>query len=468
MSGSQRVIHQYWSVRELFYHVLDGAVIVGALWCARLTLGGFREEDLLAALLAVIVFHVVAEITGLYRNWRGVSLERELLCAAITWFFTLPALVTLGYFVDHGRIVSRETVLVWAGMGFLLLLVSRSAVRWVLNRLRASGYNTHYYAVVGINELAFRLVESLENSPDLGLKLYGFYDDRPESRTGPVPEEIGQKLGNIEELVEHARQRRVDMIYITFPMRAEDRIRKILAQLSDTTASVYIVPDFFVFQLLHSRWTNIGGLPVVSIYENPFYGIDGFVKRAMDVVLASIFLVLLSPLMVAIAIAIKLTSPGPVFFRQRRYGLDGREIRVWKFRTMTVCEDGQQVTQARRGDPRVTRIGAFLRRTSLDELPQLFNALKGDMSLVGPRPHATAHNEEYRRLIDGYMLRHKVRPGMTGLAQVHGCRGETETVDKMAKRVEWDLRYIREWSLWMDIKILLQTFWVVLRGQNAY
>lgn len=188
----------------------------------------------------------------------------------------------------------------------------------------------------------------------------------------------------------------------------------------------------------------------------------------MDVVLASIFLVLLSPLMVAIAIAIKLTSPGPVFFRQRRYGLDGREIRVWKFRTMTVCEDGQQVTQARRGDPRVTRIGAFLRRTSLDELPQLFNVLKGDMSLVGPRPHATAHNEEYRRLIDGYMLRHKVRPGMTGLAQVHGCRGETETVDKMAKRVEWDLPYIREWSLWMDIKILLQTFWVVLRGQNAY
>jgi len=468
MSAPQRVIHQYWSVRELFYHVLDGVVLIVGLWCASLFSSGFREEDLLAALVAVILFHVVAEITGLYRNWRGISLEKELLCTTVTWFFTLPALLTLGYWVDGWQIISRETMLIWAVLAMVFLLVSRSAVRWLLNKLRAGGYNTRYYAIVGINELAFRLVESLENSPDLGLKLYGFYDDRPETRTGPVPEEVGERIGNIQELVEHARQHRVDMIYITFPMRAEERIRSILAQLADTTASVYIVPDFFVFQMLHSRWTNIGGLPVVSVYENPFYGIDGFVKRAMDIVLASIFLVVLSPVMAAIAVAIKLTSPGPVFFRQRRYGLDGREIRVWKFRTMTVCEDGQRVTQAQRSDPRVTPVGAFLRRTSLDELPQLFNVLKGDMSLVGPRPHATAHNEEYRRLIQGYMLRHKVRPGMTGLAQVHGCRGETETVDKMARRVEWDLRYIREWSLWMDIKILFQTFWVVLRGQNAY
>lgn len=468
MRVPQRVIHQYWSVRELFYHILDGIVIIASLWGAGLFSGGFQEQELLAALVAVIAFHVVAEITGLYRNWRGISLERELLCAVMTWFFTLPVLLTLGYWVDGWQIISRQTMLTWAALATFLIVLSRSAIRWLLNALRANGYNTRYYAVVGINELAFRLVDSLENSPDLGLRLLGFYDDRPETRTGPIPDEVGEKLGNIQELVEHARQHRVDMIYITFPMRAEERIRNILAQLADTTASVYIVPDFFVFQLLHSRWTNIGGLPVVSVYENPFYGIDGFVKRAMDVVLASIFLVVLSPLMAAIAIAIKVTSPGPVFFRQRRYGLDGREIRVWKFRTMTVCEDGPTVVQAQKTDPRVTPIGAFLRRTSLDELPQLLNVLKGDMSLVGPRPHATAHNEEYRQLIQGYMLRHKVRPGMTGLAQVHGCRGETETVDKMARRVEWDLRYIREWSLWMDIKILIQTFWVVLRGQNAY
>lgn len=467
MSNPRR-IYQYWSVRELFYRLVDGAAVVAGLLVVVAARRGITQGDLLAALVAVLVFHFVAEITGLYRNWRGISLERELWCAVATWLFSIPGLLTIVFLTGDSLAISRDTAATWIVAAGGLLVASRTAVRGVLNILRSKGYNTRFYAVVGINELAFRLVEALENSPDLGLKLLGFYDDRPETRTGSVPPEVGQKLGSIAELVEHARQRRVDMIYITFPMRAEERIRNILAQLSDTTASVYIVPDFFVFQLLHSRWTNVGGLPVVSVYENPFYGIDGFVKRSMDVILSLILLILLSPLMIVIAVLIKLTSPGPVFFRQRRYGLDGREIRVWKFRTMTVCEDGPTVVQAKRNDPRVTPIGAFLRRTSLDELPQLFNVLKGEMSLVGPRPHATAHNEEYRRVIEGYMLRHKVKPGITGLAQVHGCRGETDTVDKMQKRIEWDLRYIREWSLWMDIKILLQTLWMVLKGQNAY
>lgn len=466
--ANPRRIYQYWSVRELFYRLVDGAAVVAGLLLVVAARRGITQGDVLAALVAVLVFHFVAEITGLYRNWRGISLERELWCAVATWLFSVPGLLTVAFLAGQALALSRNTVAAWILATTALLVVCRTAVRVILNILRSKGYNTRFYAVVGINELAFRLVEALENSPDLGLKLLGFYDDRPETRTGSVPPEIGQKLGTIGELVEHARQRRVDMIYITFPMRAEERIRHILSRLADTTASVYIVPDFFVFQLLHSRWTNIGGLPVVSVYENPFYGIDGFVKRSMDVVLSLILLILLSPLMMGIALLIKLTSPGPVFFRQRRYGLDGREIRVWKFRTMTVCEDGPTVVQAKRNDPRVTPIGAFLRRTSLDELPQLFNVLKGEMSLVGPRPHATAHNEEYRRVIEGYMLRHKVKPGITGLAQVHGCRGETDTVDKMQKRIEWDLRYIREWSLWMDIKILLQTLWVVLKGQNAY
>ena len=238
--------------------------------------------------------------------------------------------------------------------------------------------------------------------------------------------------------------------------------------MADTTTSVYIVPDFFVFELLHSRWTDINGLPVVSVFENPFYGVDGILKRLCDVCLATACLLAAAIPMCVIAALVKRSSPGPVFFRQRRYGLDGREIQVWKFRSMRVCEDGANVKQATQDDPRVTKLGAFLRRTSLDELPQLFNVLEGSMSLVGPRPHATAHNERYRRLIHGYMLRHKVKPGITGLAQVLGWRGETDTLDKMANRIQCDLRYIREWSLWMDIKILFQTVLVVLKGQNAY
>jgi putative colanic acid biosynthesis UDP-glucose lipid carrier transferase len=206
----------------------------------------------------------------------------------------------------------------------------------------------------------------------------------------------------------------------------------------------------------------------VSIFENPFYGVDGMVKRASDLLLACLALAALGLPMAVIALAIKLGSPGPVFFRQRRYGLDGREILVWKFRSMRVCEDGAQVTQATKHDARVTPLGALLRKTSLDELPQLFNVLDGSMSLVGPRPHATAHNEQYRGLIHGYMLRHKVKPGITGLAQVSGWRGETDTLEKMQRRVECDHRYIREWSLWLDVKILFQTVLVVLSRKNAY
>jgi putative colanic acid biosynthesis UDP-glucose lipid carrier transferase len=251
-------------------------------------------------------------------------------------------------------------------------------------------------------------------------------------------------------------------------MRAEDRIRNVLNRLGDSTVSVYIVPDFFVFELLHSRWTNIGGLPAVSIFEHPFYGVDGMVKRAIDLILALVALLVCAVPMTIIAATIKLTSTGPVFFRQRRYGLDGREFHVWKFRTMRVREDGDEVTQAKKHDSRVTPLGAILRQTSLDELPQLFNVLSGGMSLVGPRPHATAHNEFYRTMIQGYMLRHKVKPGITGLAQVNGCRGETDTLEKMQRRVEYDHRYIREWSLWLDLRILVQTVIVVLSRVNAY
>jgi putative colanic acid biosynthesis UDP-glucose lipid carrier transferase len=204
------------------------------------------------------------------------------------------------------------------------------------------------------------------------------------------------------------------------------------------------------------------------VFENPLYGVDGIVKRLFDLIVSLFLLVVLAVPMMVIAVAIKVTSSGPVFFRQRRYGLDGQEILVWKFRTMTVCEDGHSVTQAKKDDSRVTRVGAFLRRTSLDEVPQLFNVIDGNMSLVGPRPHAAAHNEQYRKMIEGYMLRHKVKPGITGLAQIRGWRGETNTLQKMQRRVECDHEYIREWSIWLDVRILLRTILIVLKGENAY
>jgi len=213
---------------------------------------------------------------------------------------------------------------------------------------------------------------------------------------------------------------------------------------------------------------TIGGIPVVAACETPFYGLNGLIKRASDIALASGILALVLPLMACIAIGIKLSSPGPVLFRQRRYGLDGKEIVVYKFRTMTVLEDGNVIKQATRNDHRVTRFGAFLRQFSLDELPQFINVLQGRMSVVGPRPHAVAHNEMYRKLIRGYMIRHKVKPGITGLAQVSGLRGETDTLDKMKARIECDLAYLRNWSLQLDLQIVLKTILVVLKKQYAY
>ncbi len=469
MLGSNRIIYPSYSVADAVFRAMDAACIFLALRVSIHTWPGMDDELFwLIGAVATVLFNVIGAFGGMYRNWRGAFVDREIMCGLISWFFAFATLLAIGYTTALPDSISRMTTAMWFVTAATFIAGNRVVIRAVQRSLRAHGLNSRPCAIVGVNKLAFQLAENIERSPELGLHLLGFYDDRPPNRTPDVPEGMGHRIGNLDQLVQAARERQVDLIYITFPMRAEDRIRSVLGRLGDSTATVYIVPDFFVFELLHSRWTNIGGLPAVSIFEKPFYGVDGMVKRVLDMALATIGLLLLALPMAVIALLIKTSSPGRVFFRQRRYGLDGREILVWKFRTMTVCEDGNQVTQATRNDSRVTPIGALLRRTSLDEIPQLLNVIAGSMSLVGPRPHATAHNEHYRTMIQGYMLRHKVRPGITGLAQVNGCRGETDTLEKMQQRIQLDHRYIREWSLWLDVKILLQTALVVLSKQNAY
>ena len=466
---AERRIHEVWSLRALFHRLLDAATIVVALvWALHYWGTPWTDQHLTAGIAAIVVFYLVGEASGIYRSWRGVSLDKEVLCALCTVAIAAPILLTVGVWSGHATAFSRGLLFTWAAAAGLLFASTRVALRVLVHFLRLRGFNTKRFAIVGINELGFTLARNIENSPELGLQLMGFYDDRPASRLPNVPADIGKQAGTIEELVHQTQHNLIDTIYVTLPMRAEVRIKGILDKLSDSTASVYIVPDFFVFQLLHSRWTSINGVPAVSVFENPFYGIDGLLKRAMDLILATLFLALGAIPMLLIALAIKLTSRGPVFFRQKRYGLDGRAFFVWKFRSMSVCETGSEYRQATQNDPRITPLGAFLRKTSLDEVPQLFNVLEGSMSLVGPRPHPNLQNENFRTRIRGYMLRHKVKPGITGLAQVNGFRGETETLDKMEKRIEFDHRYIREWSLWMDFKIILKTFLVVLKRQNAY
>jgi putative colanic acid biosynthesis UDP-glucose lipid carrier transferase len=306
------------------------------------------------------------------------------------------------------------------------------------------------------------------SSPWLGMEIIGFFDDRTPDR---LPEGLAAKTnlaGTTDDLIARARTGEIDTIYMCLPLRAESRVNEMLRRLADSTASVYLVPDFFVFDLLHGRWSSLGDLPVISIFETPFYGVDGILKRIEDIVLGIGAIIVASPVMVLFAILIKLTSKGPVFFKQRRYGLNGEVIEVLKFRSMRVTEDGPVVKQATKDDPRITPVGRFMRRTSIDELPQLFHVVSGKMSLVGPRPHAVAHNEEYRKRIQGYMLRHKVKPGLTGWAQVNGWRGETDTLEKMEKRIEHDLEYIRRWGIMFDIWIIFLTVFGRKVRQNAY
>jgi putative colanic acid biosysnthesis UDP-glucose lipid carrier transferase len=469
MSQVDRGISFQESLLGTLHRLVDAAVICGIVGLALRHSAGTGRADLLTVVAAsILAHHVAAELAGLYRNWRGSRVRREIACVFITWAYTVPTLLGFGLVTQYNARFSYTSKLIWIVATPLLMAVSRVLLRKIQQRLRARGFNTRSVAICGLNELGVQLGRNIATAPELGLRLVGYYDDRPTERTAELPAEFGARVGDLSELVERARRGQIDIVYVTFPMRAEDRIRDLLSRLGDTTASVYIVPDFFVFSLLHARWTNINGLPAVSVFENPLYGIDGLAKRAADIVLGALLLAVSALPMLVIAACVKLSSAGPVFFRQRRYGLDGREILVWKFRTMTCCDNGTQVRQATRDDVRITAVGRILRRTSLDELPQLFNVLEGSMSLVGPRPHATVHNEQYRGLIDGYMLRHKVKPGITGLAQVSGFRGETETLEKMQGRVNCDHQYIREWSFWMDLKILVKTFQVVLTGRNAY
>ncbi|MEM9943770.1 MAG: undecaprenyl-phosphate glucose phosphotransferase [Planctomycetota bacterium] len=465
----QNKIIQEDSVSRLILKFGDAAsIIFGLLLLLRIVPEFNSKSTIVVSLVAIGIFNLVAEFVGLYRNWRGASFEREACYNLFTWMLTFVSLGLLGNFSLYSTEISQQSLTYWFLITPVLSLAFRIVIRWVYLWMQVTGINTRSYAVLGINDLGIHLANNINSIPELGLKFTGFFDDRPKERTSALPVDLGKKLGNLDQLLAKVKRGEIQVIYITLPMRAEGRIRSFISQLSDSTASVYIVPDLFVFQMLNSRWTDIRGLPVVSVFENPLFGVEGAIKRSIDLALGSFALVCLSIPMMAVALAVKLTSRGPVFFRQKRYGLDGREILVWKFRSMKVQENGTEVKQATRNDNRLTAIGGFLRRSSIDELPQLFNVIVGQMSLVGPRPHANAHNEFYRRQIEGYMLRHKIKPGITGLAQVSGFRGETETLDKMEKRIWYDHQYIREWSVWLDLKIIAKTISVVFSRENAY
>ncbi|MGD9842930.1 MAG: undecaprenyl-phosphate glucose phosphotransferase [Steroidobacteraceae bacterium] len=380
-------------------------------------------------LLAATVLFIVAKTTA-----------SELLSTKQFVWWVLATLVALGL----------STLL-------MLLLMQKSLVKAASNRSAV---------FAGYNEVSTALAERLSKDPTLCIQATGFFDDRSSARLG-LDSDVTIK-GTLSELSDFVRSNQTDIIFISLPIRHVKRVMDLLDDLRDTTASIYYIPDIFVFDLIQARFAEIQGMPVVAMCETPFYGYRGIIKRLIDIGISSLAILLLAPVLLVVALAIKSTSPGPVIFRQRRYGLDGREIAVYKFRSMKVTEDGDKVVQASKSDSRITPVGGFLRRSSIDELPQLLNVLQGKMSLVGPRPHAVAHNEQYRKLIKGYMVRHKVLPGITGLAQISGCRGETSRLEDMEERVKYDLEYLRHWTPLLDIKIIFLTAFKIFRDDKAY
>ncbi|MDX1252772.1 MAG: undecaprenyl-phosphate glucose phosphotransferase [Gammaproteobacteria bacterium] len=448
-------------------HVIDPFITVISLFLIASVYSvpfdeAYQFMAIIAFLLALIIFREV----DLHRCWRKGGVRAQSSHLLVAWLLLVGILLFLGYVTKSSEHFSRRVLTTWFVIAPVLILAGHAVTQILIRRFYATEKNTASVVIAGVSDIGRRMARQITEDAHLGMSLKGFFDDRNSERLALGQEEV--LLGHLGDVAGYVGAHKIDRIYIALPMMQERRITKLLEDLRDTTASIYFIPDIFIFDLIQARMSEVNGIPVVSVCETPFYGVRALLKRLSDVVVASIVLLLTSPLLALIALCIKWDSPGSILFKQRRYGLDGEEIVVYKFRTMTVCEDSGEIIQATRNDVRITRFGAFLRRTSLDELPQFINVLQGRMSVVGPRPHAVAHNELYRKVIRGYMVRHKVRPGITGWAQVNGLRGETETLEKMQERIDYDLDYLRHWSVLLDIRIILRTAFLMFRDRRAY
>lgn len=439
---------------------LDPVILIATLWILALYVEGSIKPPYL--ILSVLVFSLT--FPGSFRM--KLSVERMVFNILFYWFWVAGLLLLVGFATDYVFRFPMLVIINWLWIAPVAQIAGNLALRAANTSLLKMQGPAQRVVIVGMNNQGVSLAENIGDSAYSGMDLRGFFDDRSEVRRN----EQGKYklLGKIDDLAAYVKKYRIQYIYLSLPMIARPRVLQILDDLKDTTASIYFVPDMFITDLIQGRSDSVCGVNVISVCDTPFRGLNGVLKRASDIVLSLLILVLVAPFMMVIALLVKAGSPGPAIFKQRRYGLDGEQILVYKFRSMAVAEDGASIQQAQKNDLRVTRLGAFLRRTSLDELPQFFNVLQGRMSIVGPRPHAVAHNEMYRTLIKGYMVRHKVKPGITGWAQVNGCRGETATLDRMQARIDYDLDYLRNWSLQLDLFIVLKTIRLVFKDSAAY
>ncbi len=433
-----------------FADALTGALLfLGLNSYFQMNLPHNREAALVILLLAPMIFHEL----GIYRSWRFSSLQQEISQIISGCLLLYTVLFIISYFLKISEDFSRVVTIHWMFWWPILLSFERVSIRMLLRTYRQKGHNVRLSVIAGARTIGTQLAQVIKQNPWSGAQLVGFFDDTEIGDIEGIP-----VLGKLAELSEYVKTHHVDIVYLALPVKECDTINFLLKELRDSTISVFFIPDILLLDLvLGGSLIYFENFPVIALRDTPFLGVNSFIKRLEDIVLSLCILLLTSPFFLVIAIIIKCTSKGPSIFKQHRYGLHGEHFVIYKFRTMTVCEDGYHFKQATKNDVRITPFGAFLRSTSLDELPQFLNVLQGRMSIVGPRPHPIAMNEEFRKLVAGYMLRHKVKPGITGLAQINGFRGETDTLEKMENRIKYDLEYLRQWSLLLDLKIIVQT-----------
>jgi len=451
------------ALKSLLYPIIPVLTLVICLWLWREPLYG---PYLLVAVLTFLGVADLLDVVPIRIVPASVMALRSLLDILLRWSLLMLFLYLLLKLSGLGHYFSRPVLIAWATATPFVLWCGELMAHRVLLHGGDHARRARKAIIVGATAPGLQLEQTLDGRPILRIQTLGYFEDRALSR---VPAECAERvLGRMSDVSDFVRRQGIDIVYITLPMTPHPRIVELLNSLRDSTASVYFVPDLKVFELVQPRFDLVDGIPVIAVCESPYYGVRGLAKRVSDIVIAGTALVLLAPVLAAVAIGVRLSSPGPALYKQRRYGLDGKEIIVYKFRSLRVVEDGvSSYTQVGRNDPRVTRFGAFIRKTSLDELPQLFNVLLGDMSVVGPRPHAVAVNEQYRRQIPGYMVRHKVKPGITGWAQVNGYRGGDD-LDSMTMRISLDLEYLRHWSLGLDLIIMLKTAAMIWNDRHAY
>jgi len=403
----------------------------------------------------------------LYTSWRGRKMPSMCASLAAAWAFILLTGLFVSFLIHRIGDLSRLWLGYWYITGIIFLTTYRMLVYSALRFLRTKGFNNKRVVIVGYGPVGREMHRRALQQEWYGYEVKAIHSTYPNDAYLPSDPSIA-RIGSMQEILDYVAANAVHEIWITLPMQASEHLHELEYLLRNALVDIRWVPDMMGMRMLSNKVIEFLGMPAVDLNRPISSGVGGIFKTMFDKVFSILALTLLAPLMITIAIAVKLSSDGPVFFRQDRLGLNGKKFQIYKFRTMKVHDEGKKVTQATKNDPRTTRLGQFLRRTSLDELPQFLNVLFGDMSVVGPRPHALQHNEMYKDILDFYMLRHRVRPGITGWAQIHGLRGETDTVEKMNKRVKFDLQYIQNWSLWLDLRIIVWTAFKGWTSKHAY